>query len=663
MGKTYRKVLMFLILAFVTSILFACQESNISIPVARFTIPDKTACGNRISLNGSASTDPEGSQLIYSWSVSYRSDYITLDNETAQVTSFIPKRTGTYNIQLIVTNSKGKQSVPIRKTLEVEDLKFLSIAPQTTGQEYAPAVINWQTNAGPDAIYFVHHVVSPQVSILLSPDVGQKQSTLTKILQPSTKYPIKITMLNNGVFAESSIVEFTTKSASLPHADAGSDKTVNLGSQVILNGTGSSQNSQELKFKWTVKGPDNNPITLTDPNSQTPSFVAALSGLYHVLLEVEDGFGKALDEATITTSAILISNLSTEPLENSARLNWQCSVPASYEIFVTTTASFPTQGLLSDSNSYLLANIDHGATYHWYIKAHYGANTAESDISTFTTPKASWEQLGLTDQAVNCLFRDKNNRGIIYAGTKTGFYETQNGGLTFSLKLTDVNVTGIALEDPNNGLISTRGNGILRLVNGTWLNAVSPSENISTIGISSNDPNIAIAPTLYDGVLLSVDGGKNFRTVYSASGSSGNSLIFTENGIYLAANTGIVYSLNGITWSSLALASDVLSTWCLASWDNKLFYGNDQSKIYHLDSQEHWSDTNFAASNSATTILPVANDLVYAGTYGSKVYRYNGSEWELYSQDLTESTIFSLLYDGQFIYAGTPHGIWRISAR
>ncbi len=78
-----------------------------------------------------------------------------------------------------------------------------------------------------------------------------------------------------------------------PTADAGSDQTVSKGDEVTLDGTGDDPDDDSLTFHWfQLDGP---PVSLDDPESQTPTFDTSTmprsSGVLRFQLVVTDGFG------------------------------------------------------------------------------------------------------------------------------------------------------------------------------------------------------------------------------------------------------------------------------------------------------------------------------------------------------------------------------------
>ncbi len=87
-----------------------------------------------------------------------------------------------------------------------------------------------------------------------------------------------------------------------PVANAGIDQNVNIGADVTLNGSASSDaEGDELTYQWSfVSKPDGSTATLSDINIVTPTFTVDKSGDYIIQLIVNDGtVNSAADTVTV----------------------------------------------------------------------------------------------------------------------------------------------------------------------------------------------------------------------------------------------------------------------------------------------------------------------------------------------------------------------------
>lgn len=101
-----------------------------------------------------------------------------------------------------------------------------------------------------------------------------------------------------------------------PVADAGPDQVITLiGSTVYLNGKTPGRESYDpdgdsLTFQWTLAKPQGSQTTLINPNSQTPTFVADVHGIYEAQLVVSDPWGG------VTPAKVAISFTNIKPVAN-----------------------------------------------------------------------------------------------------------------------------------------------------------------------------------------------------------------------------------------------------------------------------------------------------------------------------------------------------------
>ncbi len=95
------------------------------------------------------------------------------------------------------------------------------------------------------------------------------------------------------------------------------------------------------------------------------------------------------------------------------------------------------------------------------------------------------------------------------------------------------------------------------------------------------------------------------------------------------------------------------------------FWGGDTNGVFRsVDGGENWMPRDRGLPGASVNVLLRAGESLYAGTGGRGVFRWDpeAGRWEDVSQGLgTANTIFSLAWDGTFLYAGTEGGILRCS--
>jgi hypothetical protein len=140
-----------------------------------------------------------------------------------------------------------------------------------------------------------------------------------------------------------------------PVADAGADQAVNVGGDVVLDGSSSSDaDGDSLTYNWAFTSlPLGSSAVLNNADSPTPSFVADVAGTYIISLVVNDG---ELDSATDTVS---VSTINRAPAANAGPDN---SANAGNEVTLDGSASFDPDG--------------DAITYLWSFASRPGSSTA-----------------------------------------------------------------------------------------------------------------------------------------------------------------------------------------------------------------------------------------------------------------------------------------------
>ncbi|MBU49533.1 MAG: hypothetical protein CL920_12630 [Deltaproteobacteria bacterium] len=88
--------------------------------------------------------------------------------------------------------------------------------------------------------------------------------------------------------------------AKAPVANAGPDQSGVTGTKVTLNGEKSvSVEGKDLKYSWTLKGPDGSKATLDGADAKEATFTPDVEGTYNVTLVVNDGKDSEEDKAVI----------------------------------------------------------------------------------------------------------------------------------------------------------------------------------------------------------------------------------------------------------------------------------------------------------------------------------------------------------------------------
>ena len=271
------------------------KVSTTSIPPVANAGPAQTvAVGATVVLNGSASTSGSGNPLTYSWtllSVPTGSAAVLTGAHTVSPT-FVADKAGNYVAQLIV-NDGIANSLPSTVTISTQPVKPVA-------------------NAGPDQVVNVNSTVQLNGSGSTDANglpltyqwslISVPNGSAAVLSNPSAVNPTFIAdrpgtyvaqlIVNNGSFAsDPDTALITTNPILAPTANAGSNKTIQQGSTVQLNGSGTDPQNLPLTFQWTlINKPAGSSATLSSTVIPNPTFVADKSGDYVAQLVVNNGY-------------------------------------------------------------------------------------------------------------------------------------------------------------------------------------------------------------------------------------------------------------------------------------------------------------------------------------------------------------------------------------
>ncbi|TLY00225.1 MAG: tandem-95 repeat protein, partial [Thaumarchaeota archaeon] len=276
---------------------------------------------NPVILNGSASSDPDGDILTYSW-LQTNGTSIELINDTTATPSFTAPEVNSTGIVLTfkLTVSDGFANSTDTVDITVNNVKInqppvANAGPDQTVSEGSSVGLNgaassdsdgdnlsysWNQTAGPNVALSNSNTAIPTFT---APSVGPSGSTLT----------FKLTVSDGKGGTATDTVDVIVQNINRPPvADAGLDRTLNAGTLIDLNGTGSSDpDNDSLSYSWTqINGTS---VELIDANTAAPSFAAPLvdadGEILTFTLTVTDNDGLTdTDTVIITISPLPVVN-------------------------------------------------------------------------------------------------------------------------------------------------------------------------------------------------------------------------------------------------------------------------------------------------------------------------------------------------------------------
>jgi hypothetical protein len=270
-------------------------------PVADAGLGQTVNEGTAVTLNGSASFDPEGSPLSFSWIKIAGPDVVLSESNTANPTFIAPQVTAggaTLTFQLIVRDG-SIDSAPVTVNVSVKNINHPPVA--DAGEDHS--VMEGRTAAldgsnsydtDGDALTFLWTQVEGPTVFLSDPNSQNPTFTAPSVAPIGTKLTFQL-IVSDGLDQAADNVDVSVVNMNQPPvANAGMDQTRNEASVVTLDGTQSSDpDGDALTFAWTqVSGPT---VVLSDSSSSTPSFTAPLVSVggetLVFRLTVDDGLG------------------------------------------------------------------------------------------------------------------------------------------------------------------------------------------------------------------------------------------------------------------------------------------------------------------------------------------------------------------------------------
>jgi len=301
-------------------------------PVADAGSDQQVQTGTLVIIDGSASYDPDGDRITYSWELvsgpAGSSADVKADNDNDKTAELTPDKIGDYVVRLTVTDFGGAQN-STTVTISAAGAPPVANAGLDRGVEFtAPStVVQLDGSASYDPsglpLSYAWQITSfvpssgqpPAVEVTLSNATTATPFFTVVDLDQLGVYTVSLTV-DNGASTSSDQVVITVATAPPPVANAGDDQNVTFvieGVTVNLDGTASSDpSSLPLSYAWQIvnfqpesgQPPASLPV-LINPETATPSFdVTALDqlGTYTIQLTVNNGTLPANDLVLVTVS-------------------------------------------------------------------------------------------------------------------------------------------------------------------------------------------------------------------------------------------------------------------------------------------------------------------------------------------------------------------------
>ena len=293
-------------------------------PVANAGPDQNVETGAAVTLDGSASFDPDGDMITYDWGIEWSLDAKPADStltdegiegKSRPDPSFTPDVDGLYVFRLIVSDGWSESDpdyVEISATTP-------NIAPNAdAGEDQTAYTGDWVTldgsgtndpDSGPEPLSYLWTFKElPAESVLGDQDIFDADQAQASIMPDVAGTYVVNLSVYDGEDSDEDEVTITVSYRNVPpNANAGADQDVTLGDDLILDGSASDDpdyGPESLSFTWTfVSSPDGSTLTnadIFDAGTATPSFTPDVVGSYVLQLEVFDGAESDFDNVMIT---------------------------------------------------------------------------------------------------------------------------------------------------------------------------------------------------------------------------------------------------------------------------------------------------------------------------------------------------------------------------
>lgn len=262
-----------------------------SAPVAKAGT-NKNVLPQRVILDGSASYDPGGKALQYSWTQVSGPVSVIIETPASPEASFLAIKAGTYQFRLTCSNGTGSASATVSISVQ-NTAPGVSAGGNMVVDAGTKITLHADgTDSNEDALTYKWTKVSgPSVTL---PGLSQQNIAFTPTNSGWYKFTVQC---SDGVntSAASQILIRVNGTYRAPTANAGMDQVIPKGTLVTLNGADSlDPNGRSLRYSWVqVSGPAG---TLSGANTVKPSFTTASTGNYEFDLTVNNGYVSSLPD-------------------------------------------------------------------------------------------------------------------------------------------------------------------------------------------------------------------------------------------------------------------------------------------------------------------------------------------------------------------------------
>ncbi|WP_440054543.1 PKD domain-containing protein [Pseudoalteromonas sp. T1lg65] len=349
-------------------------------PVAKVNAVNDVEIGQTITLDGSSSSLPEGTMVLWLMLEKPESSKAQLSDTKTLQPSFTVDVAGKYEVQLLLTNGDKTSAANVSFTLEqsTENQQPTATFSADTTNLYPNEAVTFDASrsSDPDGDQLTYQWSvdtfrnNAEYSITEGNTVKATFSTATV-----GKYVVNLTVSDGTLTDTFSKTIDVTKSPLKPVIIAPS--SAKIGDEVFLTAGNSTLNSNtELTWRLNNK-PENSKVELHGSNTMALSFIPDVAGLYSVQLMLADEGG----DFSTAIAEITVQNHETNSSPTAIIRNTATQSTTHEEVTLNGAASFDPDG---DTLG-----------YQWQVEAPEGArytltNTSEANATFMAETKGSY---------------------------------------------------------------------------------------------------------------------------------------------------------------------------------------------------------------------------------------------------------------------------------
>ena len=277
-----------------------------SAPVANAGSDQSGLVGAIITLDGSGSSDVDGDDLTYQWSLTTKpsGSTATLSDPTAIKPTFVIDVFGVYVAQLIVNDGTVNSSPDTVTISTLNSAPVANAGPDQAGLIYDTITLDGSASSDVDSNPLTYQwslTSKPAGSLAVLSDPAASKPTF--VIDVFGDYVAQLIVNDGTVDSNPDTVNINTQN-SAPVANAGPDQTGYIYEEITLDGSSSSDvDGNPLTHTWSLTTiPVGSGAVLSDPTAAKPTFVIDVFGDYVAQLIVNDGtVNSASDTVTIST--------------------------------------------------------------------------------------------------------------------------------------------------------------------------------------------------------------------------------------------------------------------------------------------------------------------------------------------------------------------------